>query len=165
MLCFAYGSNMCIGRLRIRVPSCRKLFVAKLKGYALHFHKRSKDGSGKADAVKTGIETDEAWGVVFYIDDSEENKLDKAEGLNRGYGKREEDVFDNKDVPHKAWMYYAEENAIDSTLKPYSWYKRFVVEGARQHGLPEWYIAGLENVEFVEDSDSNRDAENRTIQC
>ena len=32
-------------------------------------------------------------------------------------------------------------------LRPYSWYKRFLVEGARSHGLPADYITMLEALE------------------
>lgn len=156
---------MCTGKLRKQVPSCRKLFIAKLKGHSLRFHKRSKDESGKADAYLTDNETDEVWGVVFNIDNLEKKKLDRAEGLNYGYTEREVKVLDNKDILHKVWMYYAENGAIDPALKPYSWYKRFLVEGARQHKLPEWYIDKLERVESKKDPDVNRDAENRDIQC
>lgn len=42
-------------------------------------------------------------------------------------------------------------------LKPYSWYLRFVVEGAKQHGLPEEYVATLEAVRAIEDPDKERD--------
>ena len=55
MLYFAYGSNMCAGRLRGRVPSAVPVRVARLLNHSLRFHKRSdKDGSGKADACFTG---------------------------------------------------------------------------------------------------------------
>jgi hypothetical protein len=50
-------------------------------------------------------------------------------------------------------------------LRPYSWYKRFVVEGARQHGLPADYIAGIEALPAAEDPDQNRDVENRATPC
>ena len=33
-------------------------------------------------------------------------------------------------------MYFASRSHKDANLRPYSWYLRFVVEGAKQHGLP-----------------------------
>jgi hypothetical protein len=33
-------------------------------------------------------------------------------------------------------------DAIDDRLKPYSWYKDFVMKGAQEHGLPLEYIRG-----------------------
>jgi gamma-glutamylcyclotransferase len=59
----------------------------------------------------------------------------------------------------------ANENSIDNTLSPYSWYKRFVVEGARQHNLPADYIARIEAIRAIEDPDARRDTRNRVIQC
>jgi gamma-glutamylcyclotransferase len=50
---FAYGSNMCSGRLRARV-TCDFVTTAKLAGYQLRFHKLSRDGSSKCDAFRTG---------------------------------------------------------------------------------------------------------------
>ncbi|MCK5291703.1 MAG: gamma-glutamylcyclotransferase [Thermoplasmata archaeon] len=161
----AYGSNMCTGRLRDRVPSCTEPFPARLKGHELRFHKRSVDGSGKADAYSTDDPNDQVWGVVFDIDNSEKPDLDKAEGLNEGYDETEVEVVDYQNIGHKATMYFAEIDYIDPLLKPYSWYKRFVVEGARQHGLPEAYVSELECVESQEDLDEDRNDENRTIPC
>ncbi|HKW19463.1 MAG TPA: gamma-glutamylcyclotransferase family protein, partial [Terriglobales bacterium] len=81
---FAYGSNMCTGRLRARVPSARPVFVTQLRCHTLKFQKRSqKDGSAKADAEHTGRESDVVWGVVFEIDAAQKQHLDEAEGCKR----------------------------------------------------------------------------------
>src|SRR6202521_4452027 len=137
MLCFAYGSNMCTGRLRQRVPSAAPVRVARLLSHSLRFHKRSdKDGSGKADAYFTGEPEDLVWGVVFDIDPAEKPRLDAHEGLGHGYVERLVTVIDLAGGMHPAFTYTAEAGHIDRTLRPYSWYRRFVVEGARQHDLP-----------------------------
>lgn len=62
---FAYGSNMSSVRLKERAPSSRAVGVAQLPEYVLKFHKRSKDGSGKCNALFTGVATDVVFGVVF----------------------------------------------------------------------------------------------------
>ena len=162
MYYFAYGSNMCLGRLRKRVPSCEFVTIAKLKGYVLRFHKKSKDCSGKADAYKTDNSNDKIWGVVFEIIDSEKSKLDKAEGLKYGYKKRKVRL---EGVKPKAHMYYADKCAIKEELKPYTWYKRFVVKGAEQHDLPSSYIQKIKEVEATEDPDTCRNRENQEISC
>lgn len=162
---FAYGSNMCTGRLRERVPSCETVLAARLSKHALRFHKESVDGSGKANAYYTGNPADEVWGVIFEIPDNEKSRLDEAEGLNQGYYKGEAEVVDEEGIQRSVWLYYAEEGQINEALKPYSWYKRFVVSGARQHRLPEKYVNALESVESEEDLDESRDRQNRAIQC
>jgi gamma-glutamylcyclotransferase len=50
-------------------------------------------------------------------------------------------------------------------LRPHSWYKRFVLEGARQHRLPEGYIASIEAVPDAEDPNKDRETERRKISC
>ena len=166
MLYFAYGSNMCAGRLRGRVPSAVPVRVARLLNHSLRFHKRSdKDGSGKADACFTGEPEDVVWGVVFDIAPAEKPELDRHEGLGHGYVERLITVIDLEGGMHPVFMYAAEAGHIDPALRPYSWYKRFVVEGARQHTLPPDYIARIEAIPAVEDRDSDRDAANRRIAC
>jgi hypothetical protein len=164
-LYFAYGSNMCTRRLTGRCPSGQPLFVAELKGHRFRFHKRSKDGSAKADAEYTGNDSDVVLGVVFNIDDSEEGELDRAEGTGNGYTKDIVEVADENNIEYQVKIYRADRAAIDQTLRPYSWYKRFVIEGARQHNLPEVYINQINQYEVVEDSDRNRDGRNRAITC
>ena len=136
---FAYGSNMCEHRLRTRVPSTKLATIAKLPGHQLRFHKRSNDGSAKCDAHETGNAADEVWGVVFRIDAADKPKLDRAEGLGHGYDECKVEVITPggrllKDVQ----MYYATDT--DATLRPYEWYRRYVLNGAVRHNLPEDYV-------------------------
>lgn len=76
---FAYGSNMSTARLRKRMPSCEALGIATLPGYALRFHKRSRDKSAKCNAFASGNNT--VIGVLFSFDPAERAKLDEAEGV------------------------------------------------------------------------------------
>jgi gamma-glutamylcyclotransferase len=163
---FAYGSNMCTGRLRARVPSARPVFITQLNCHTLKFHKRSrKDRSAKADAECTGRETDVVWGVIFEIDAAQKQRLDEAEGLGRGYEEKSISLKDCTGQTYEASMYFSSSTYKDASLKPYSWYLRFVVEGAKQHGLPPEYVDLLERVESTEDQDRARDARERAISC
>ncbi|MCH8505290.1 MAG: gamma-glutamylcyclotransferase [Ectothiorhodospiraceae bacterium] len=155
MLCFAYGSNMSTARLRARTPSARVVSVAVLTEYRLAFHKRSRvDGSAKCDAAYTGWYEDQVIGVVFEIRDSEKPLLDAVEGLGAGYEQRQVHVTAADGREHHVQMYYATD--IDDSLKPYDWYREHVLIGARQHGLPAVYVAGIEAVEPVPDPDRER---------
>jgi gamma-glutamylcyclotransferase (GGCT)/AIG2-like uncharacterized protein YtfP len=162
---FAYGSNMCTGRLQRRVPSARCLRNARLPGYSFQFHKRSKDGSAKADAFETGNLSELVWGVVFDIDEREKSLLDRAEGLGAGYREKAVTVFDREGQRYELFLYVADSDSIDSTIRPYSWYKRFVVDGARQHALPDEYVNKIIAMQDVEDADRARDERNRSIKC
>jgi gamma-glutamylcyclotransferase (GGCT)/AIG2-like uncharacterized protein YtfP len=160
---FAYGSNMCTNRLKERVPSCESLSVAVLKEHRLRFHKKSKkDGSGKCNAYYTGNRHDEVIGVVFEIDPADKLKLDRAEGLRHGYNKKAVRVSWKKGRL-AAFMYEADEWAIDDTLRPYTWYKDVVIKGATEHNLPEAYVKHLEAVPADIDPDSQREQAKRQI--
>ena len=155
---FGYGSNMLTKKLKSRCPSAVKIDVCRTKEYTLKFHKESNDGSGKGDMAKAESETDELYGVAFSIDKSEESNLDRAEGYGYGYKKKEIDVEGITKGPLRVWTYYA--TNIDPELKPYDWYKRQTVEGARENGLPEDYIKKIEAFESIQDTNEKRVAKN-----
>ena len=124
--------------------------------YSLCFHKRSwTDGTGKCNAFYTGNTYDEVIGVVYKILSSEKSELDLYEGVGKGYEVQSIDVLhDNKE--RAVFTYIAEEAHVDDLLVPYSWYKRYVIHGARHHGLPEIYIQSLNSVQSIEDPDRCR---------
>ena len=159
---FAYGSNLYVKEIRKWVPSATLCCLAVLKHHQLKFHKiGSRDGSGKCDAFKTGNENDVVHGVVYEIDEKEKRSLDRKEGLGYGYNQMEVVLESNKGTV-TAFVYVADNEHIDASLKPYSWYKQLVLEGARQQGLPETYIEEtIVPVEATEDPDQERDREKR----
>jgi AIG2-like family len=161
MLYFGYGSNMCTGRLRARVSSAEPLGKFSLKGYRFRFNKRSNDGSGKGNVEHTGVDADVVWGVLFEFDASQKLALDDAEV---GYDELMVDVECEADRKTGVYIYIAH-NSIDNSLQPYSWYKRFVMEGARQHGLPPAYVKFLDAFPESEDPDRARDKKKRAITC
>jgi hypothetical protein len=132
---------MCTGRLRRPVPSAQFVCVAQLPGHAFRFQKRSTDGSAKGDALETNDPRDVVWGVVFDIADREKPLLDNAEGLGKGYLEKTVTVTDTTRNEHRASIHFSDPRYIDATRQPYSWYKRFVIDGARQHALPFGHIS------------------------
>lgn len=159
---FAYGSNMSTARLRERVPSCQPCGVATLPGHALYFHKRSADGSAKCNALSTSSE-DEVVGVLFTFDPAERAKLDRVEGVGKGYEHATVTVINDKGRRRKVLTYLATVGHIDDSLNPYGWYKDHVLAGASEHGLPPEYVADyIEPVEAIEDPDKKRDLKERS---
>ena len=51
----------------------------------------------------------------------------------------------------------------NSALRPYTWYLRHVLAGARQSGLPARYIEAIERVQAVRDTDAEREARELAI--
>ncbi|MGO8374635.1 gamma-glutamylcyclotransferase family protein [Rhizobium ruizarguesonis] len=151
-IAFAYGSNMPAARLQEPCPSARPVGVAELRGYELRWHKKSKDGSGKSDIVATDRPGASVFGVHYKVLSSERAGLDRAEGLGSGYDETDIEVHRGPDqLTAKAYA-----AAIDPLLKPYTWYRDLTIAGAREHGLPPDYIAGLESVSAEKDPDEKR---------
>jgi hypothetical protein len=158
---FAYGSNMSTARLRQRMPSCRPLGIATLPGHSLRFHKRSTDKSGKCNAFAGGNDSS-VIGVLFSFDPAERANLDKAEGVGSGYEHAMVTVINEKGRRRKVLTYRATPDYIDDSLRPYSWYKDFVLAGGREHGLPPDYVAEyIQSVEAIKDPNKARDKKQR----
>jgi gamma-glutamylcyclotransferase len=159
---FAYGSNMCSGRFHAyRVSPHGTGRPGVLLGYRLQFDKKSTaDRSGKANVVAQ--QGSEVWGVLYTISDADKKKLDEGEG---GYQPLKLPLRLEHNRTTEAWVYVARKSRKDPSLRPFTWYKRFLVEGAREHSLPQNYIAELERIEAVEDSDKERDREKRALAC
>jgi cation transport regulator ChaC len=162
---FAYGSNMLTERLRVRMSSCVPIGTATLPGHVLRFHKRSKDGSGKCNALATE-DGDVVVGVLFSFDLAERERLDKAEGVGNGYNHAMVTVINAEGRRRKVLTYLADSDHIDDRLQPYTWYKELVLAGAGEHDLPASYVAArIAPVEAISDPNAARDAKERSVIC
>ncbi len=147
----AYGSNLHPLRLLDRLPSARLLGTGHLQDWSLRFHKRSTDASGKC-SIFAGNE-----GVHFAIFDiSEDDKLalDRIEGVGSGYAATTLNIPSFGDCA----TYVAEPAYVDETLRPYDWYREFVLAGAISHGFPDEYVARIASISAVRDPDIARSA-------
>lgn len=164
-LYFAYGSNMLEQRLKERVDSAEFFSNAWIRGYEVRCRKKSIDGSGKADLVKTGNPEDIVHGVVYEFDPTDWGALDKHEGAtgnNPGYDRVPSQVHTGSGVLGVT-TYLAREEKIDESLQPYTWYRNLILCGAKQHGLPEGYREKLGKIHGIpdpkEDRESKKEAE------
>lgn len=159
-LYFAYGSNLLSARLKARCPSARKAGNAVLSRFRLEWHKVGCDDTGKCDVLFTANPGDRVHGVAWAIRRSEMPALDYHEELDTGYyacnvpitiGSRRRLARTYRAIP------------VDPQLKPLDWYKRFVVDGAREHGLPEDYVARLAMTPANADEDRRRRSRNYRV--
>lgn len=67
VLVFAYGSNLCTQRMRSRVSTAMPVTIDYVRQRRFLLHKRSIDGSAKADAASTASPDDLVWGVVYQL--------------------------------------------------------------------------------------------------
>jgi hypothetical protein len=156
----AYGSNMLPRRIELRLGACVTVGLASLRGYALRFHKRGGDGSGKCDAFHTGDHADTLFGVVYSLSLTQREMLDEFEGP--GYTSQQVSVRTYAGVM-TAYTYVAREEHVEDGLRPFSWYKSIVVAGAYVHELPPSYIEHLTAVSSLSDPDAERHAQHQAI--
>lgn len=173
-LYFAYGSNLCLPRIRHRIPGVGKVARARLDGHALRWHKRGSDGSGKCSIEKVGGES-VVHGALFEVPTEERPVLDRIEGLGVGYRETEVQVvpsaspggagsgngtpLDADRVP--AWTYVATDSHVVDDLRPFRWYKALVLAGAAAMAFPSAYLDGIRAVRALEDPDTRRASRNR----
>jgi gamma-glutamylcyclotransferase (GGCT)/AIG2-like uncharacterized protein YtfP len=135
-LYFAYGSNLSSGRLLGRVPSARVVGPARLRGFRLRCDKRGADGSGKANlhAEPGGL----VWGAVYALDPGDWPALDACETLYARIAVRVE--ARERELAVQTYR----SDALTGDPVPFAWYRRLILEGAREHALPPDYLRALE---------------------
>lgn len=137
VLYFAYGSNMSTKRLRERIPNAQPIGAAALNDYEFSCNKKSKDSSSKGNISPRKNAT--TWGVLFEIPLDDLKRLDEIEG---GYERIAINVLrGNQSIESVTYI-----SQRISTAPPYDWYMNYIIEGAREHGLPDDYIQSLSRI-------------------
>ena len=152
---FAYGSNLHPVRLAQRVPSAELIGVAEYSHHKLVFHKKGYDASGKCNMLHSGSGPDLIYGAIYQMRREHKDALDRHEGNGHGYA---DDLITVRhgSRQYTCFTYFARESHIVDGLKPYHWYKRLVLLGARYLRFPPFYISSIEAVESVEDPATER---------
>jgi gamma-glutamylcyclotransferase len=125
-------------------PSHRALGAAELPDHRLAFLRRSiRWGAGAVDIV--AAPGGSVWGVLYELPLGA-GELDAKEGAGFAYRRREvEVVLDGSSFAAFAYEVVEKEPA---ELPPRADYLELLVTGAREHGLPDDYIAELEHYTF-----------------
>jgi gamma-glutamylcyclotransferase (GGCT)/AIG2-like uncharacterized protein YtfP len=139
-LYFAYGSNLDMRQFRRRCPGSEVVGRARLPDYRLAFTRYStKRKGGVADIVPNpGAEV---WGALYHVDEPGMLALDEFENAPRSYRRETVRVFDDEGVEREAVAYIAHATGV---FAPSRMYLGLIVNGAREHGLPDDYVAALE---------------------
>lgn len=153
---------MCLPRIEARVGSVETSGIGAVQQRRLVFHKKSIDGSAKANAMFVDSKSEAVWGVLYRLRASQKGKLDEFEFLGTGYDQIEVDVRQGTNII-TAWMYVARSEAIDSNLAPYDWYHNLILHGAFHHRLPAHYIKFLRSIRTIDDPDRKRHAQNSQL--
>lgn len=136
---FAFGSNMHRRRLVERIPDAAPVGRGRLDGWRFACNKKGHDGSAKANILRATGEA--VWGVVYRLPRTQLCRLDAFEG---GYERTTVEIID---LPRSSEVvrcetYFSERLLAESEV--FDWYKRHMVDGAREHALPQPWVAMLE---------------------
>ena len=159
---FAYGSNMSYRRIVARIGWCEVIGVARLVGWRIAFNKRGRDGSSKCNAQRTGVNRDHLLGVIYRIDIEQRSVLDEIEGAGVGYSAHTARAHHGT-ARADVMLYVASPDYIDHDAAPFDWYLDFVLHGAREHGLPDEYVAQIAQAPTQPDPNPERRARNQQI--
>ena len=154
---FGYGSNMSRAIFCER-RGMRPLAIrwGWLEGYRLSFDLPIGPGERAVANVQpqAGART---CGVLYLLDPGELDRLDRSEGVPRGFYRRIPiDVAVGGEERVAAFTYQSSWTVAGR--KPSARYLRLLVEGARDHGLPVEYVTFLESHELAWDERRQEDA-------
>ena len=141
------------GQMKERCPSAKFVCRAKLPLHRLAFTRMSvRRGCGVADILRD--ETNDVWGVVYELWESELENLDKDEEFRPG---RPDDRNDYTRENHYVWREGDAKRLLLVSLYrghpqpnpplPDCDYKSLIVQGARHWQLPSQYIQELESIQ------------------
>lgn len=143
MLYFAFGSNLSVAQMRVRCPGSEPVGPALLRGRELGFAYRSRNfpPGGAADVVESG--NGEVWGALYRLTGQDLAALDRFEFVgDGGYRRITVDVEHEGDL--RPALCYEVVDRLGFDLAPIPEYRRLMVDGAREHGLPHTWIESLQ---------------------
>jgi len=147
---FAYGSNMNLTQIRQRCSSPKVVGIARLPGYRIGFHGESGIWDGGQETVVPDQEA-EVWGVLYELTFSDCEQLDMYQDVRFDgtgpYFHYPVDVIDLDQQPIDTMIY--KKAILGKPELPSTEYLNFIVQGAKEQGLPETYITYLQNMQTV----------------
>lgn len=141
-------------RLLQRLPNATPLCVAHLNYHRLSFRKNDAGQSGKCDIETTDNPSDTVIGVIYQMSTKDRLILDQFEGLGWAYDSKQVELISESEGILEAFTYFAID--INTSMKPYHWYKEHVLRGAKEYNLPQEYIQFIKSFESIHDPDQQR---------
>ena len=147
---FAYGSNMDVSTFTVRRRmQPLEMRVGRIAGYQLRFNLDGRPRGRAAPANICAAPGHEVWGVLYRITRRELVRLDSTEGVpGRGYRPVWLDAEDTDGNTVLAAAYVAAGRETDGN--PSLRYISLLRNGARHHGLPEYWLRLLDGVNHIE---------------
>lgn len=140
-----YGSNLDRERLLNRVRSWNGQFQkAYLPNYELRFNKRLSKGGVAANIILHP--TRKVWGITVELSNNDLKKMDRYEGHPYHYERQQLKLFLENGREILAYVYIAQPEYILEGKKPSLDYFKYVINGARNCGLPPEYVRAIEKL-------------------
>jgi len=147
LLYFAYGSNMCTRYLRDYCPSAAPVMPAALANFHIEFRRFSTNLGGGISTIQPAPGAI-VHGVLFTIPRAEIEALDILENVPDGLYTRDTFVMlDTAGAWRRAELYRIV--TPEGPFAPAEQYIDWMLEGAREHGLPDDYIARIAGLRGV----------------
>ena len=143
-LYFAFGSNLEIDQMRERCPGCEPVGPALLRGRELGFAYLSQNfpPGGAADVVE--VDGAEVWGALYRLTPADLESLDRFEHVGNG-GYRRIEVEVEAALGSATALCYEVADRLDHDVPPIPEYRRLMIDGSLEHGLPDHWIGHLED--------------------
>jgi gamma-glutamylcyclotransferase len=137
---FAYASNMSRAQMKSRAGEIFEERVAKLENYELVFNKKARGGSATANIRPAPGQAVE--GVLYKINEQAFRALDRFEGAPEHYRRIEVSVAagDGQKIAAQAFI----ATRVEKGLRPAPHYLKTILDGGREHGLPEEYLKKIQ---------------------
>ena len=143
---FAYGSNMNMVQMKQRCSGSKVLGIASLPGYRVEFYGNSAIWDGAQETVIRDPQS-EVWGVLYELQAYDWEALDgyqdaRSNGMGE-YFHYPVEVIDSEQRALTVIMY--KKNILNEPKLPSAEYLDFIVQGAKEQGLPVEYLTLLQN--------------------
>ena len=147
---FAYGSNLCRRVfVETRCMRPRRALRARLPGWRICFDLPVGPGErGVANVVECADGT--VYGVAYLLDLADAERLDRTEGVHRGWYRRHPIAAQLDDGVRLGAFTYRSPYGVPGR-KPSARYLGLILDGAREHGLPAAWIGWLGALELAVD--------------
>lgn len=172
-LYFGYGSNLSIPQMHSRCPNSHYVGLARLKGWKWIINDRGYANVVELSRGSSASKANEVWGLVFYLTESDEQRLDRNEGVPYAYTKEMprvdfwrhalEDLDDRIDVEaekstrKEVLVYVDRKRTTDSKPKEeYIIRMNNGIEDAVRFGMPHQYVNDVMR-KFIPEPDGEED--------
>lgn len=146
-LYFAYGSNLNLEQMNQKCTKPRVLGIARLPYHKIGFYEHSVIWDGAVETVVPDTQS-EVWGVLYQLESYAWDQLDNCEDVRLDgsgeYFHYPVEVLDEQNTVRDASMY--KKARLGPAKQPSTEYLDIIIQGAKEQGLPEGYIATLQNI-------------------